>query len=67
MIIKGNLRAFYCGFFIILMISQAAFVGDNWPSFRGPSHDGISDAANLPVTWSETENIRWKTAIHDRG
>src|SRR5260370_263887 len=40
---------------------------DNWPQFRGPTGDGISDSKNVPTTWSETENIRWKTAIHDKG
>ena len=41
--------------------------GDNWPEFRGPNGNGVSDATNLPVTFGETENLRWKTAIHDKG
>jgi outer membrane protein assembly factor BamB len=40
---------------------------DNWPEFRGPSGDGHSSATGIPVRWSEAENIRWKTAIHDKG
>ena len=40
---------------------------DNWPQFRGPTGDGHAVAKNLPLTWSEKENIRWKTAIHDKG
>lgn len=40
---------------------------DNWPAFRGPSTDGHAEAPHLPVTWSETENIVWKTPIHGRG
>ena len=40
---------------------------DNWPQFRGPRGDGTSNAVGLPVTWSETEHVRWKTAIHGRG
>lgn len=40
---------------------------ENWPEFRGPHGDGHADAAALPLTWSETEHVRWKTAIHDRG
>lgn len=39
----------------------------NWPQFRGPAGTGHSQARNLPNKWSETENIVWKTAIHDRG
>jgi outer membrane protein assembly factor BamB len=41
--------------------------GENWPQFRGPAGDGHADARGLPVKWSETENVRWKTAIHDKG
>jgi outer membrane protein assembly factor BamB len=40
---------------------------DNWPQFRGPDGDGHSDAKGLPVTWSETQNVKWKTPIHDKG
>jgi len=40
---------------------------DNWPQFRGPDGTGHSDARDLPLNWSETENVVWKTAIHDRG
>jgi outer membrane protein assembly factor BamB len=35
----------------------------NWPSFRGPTDQGHSDAARLPVRWSERENVVWKTPI----
>ena len=35
-----------------------------WPQFRGPTGDGTAKpAANPPTTWSETENVRWKTEI----
>lgn len=39
----------------------------NWPQFRGPSGDGHAGDARIPLRWSETENIAWKTPIHDRG
>lgn len=38
----------------------------NWPQFRGPNADGVSQASGLPVTWSENERVKWKTAIHGR-
>lgn len=38
-----------------------------WWQFRGPDGNGHSRAAQLPLTWSETQNIVWKTPIHDRG
>jgi len=38
-----------------------------WNQFRGPNGDGKSPARNLPVEFSETKNVRWKTAIHGKG
>lgn len=45
---------------------SSVFGGDNWPQFRGPNGNGISDAPKLATKWSESENIRWKTAIHGK-
>lgn len=45
----------------------------DWPEFRGPSGDGRLTLGNdalandVPTSWSESQNVRWKTAIHDRG
>jgi outer membrane protein assembly factor BamB len=54
--------------FLALLACSAAFAaaGDSWPGFRGPTADGRSDAKNPPTTWSEKENIRWKTPIHGK-
>ncbi len=38
----------------------------NWPQFRGPSGLGLSESQGLPLQWSETENVMWKTPIHGR-
>ncbi len=39
----------------------------DWPEFRGPAGDGQAGAAGLPLTWSEQENVKWKTEIPFRG
>ena len=44
-------------------LTQAA----DWPQFRGPAADGGAVGGDLPLTWSEQENVRWKTRIHDFG
>jgi outer membrane protein assembly factor BamB len=36
---------------------------DNWPQWRGPLANGVAPRANPPVHWSETSNVRWKTAV----
>ena len=38
----------------------------DWPDFRGPGQNGLV-GAHLPETWSETENVTWKIALHDHG
>lgn len=54
-------------FWMAVTLAAAAGAGETWPEFRGPRGDGQADAPRLPVTWSETENVVWKTPIHDRG
>jgi outer membrane protein assembly factor BamB len=39
----------------------------DWPQFRGPGGPGQSDATNLPLTWSETENVVWKVPVAGLG
>ena len=41
--------------------------GGYWNQFRGPNGDGKSDAQNLPIQFTESQNVRWKTPIHDQG
>ncbi len=38
-----------------------------WPQWRGPLATGVAPAANPPVEWSETEQVRWKVAIPGHG
>jgi outer membrane protein assembly factor BamB len=38
-----------------------------WSTFRGPTGQGESTAKGLPVTWSDTENIAWKTPLPGPG
>ena len=40
---------------------------DSWTSWRGPLGTGAATDADPPVSWSETENIKWKTAIPGKG
>jgi outer membrane protein assembly factor BamB len=52
---------------VSLAFVAGGWAGENWPQFRGPNGDGLSDSTGLVTKWSETENIRWKTPIHDKG
>ena len=37
----------------------------DWPQFLGPDGNSIVEA-NTPLEWSETQNVKWKTAIHGK-
>lgn len=51
---------------LILLLSVPILVED-WPEFRGPTGQGLSDERGLPLTWSETKNVKWKIAIPGKG
>ena len=38
-----------------------------WGEFRGPAGDGDAKHANLPVDFSETKNITWKSPVEGKG
>ncbi len=38
-----------------------------WPQWRGPMQTGEAPASKPPVSWSETNNVRWKTRIPGSG
>ena len=40
---------------------------DEWPQFRGPGGQGHTEMTGLPLTWSESENVKWKTDIAGEG
>ena len=39
----------------------------NWPAWRGPEGTGIAHETKLPLRWSTNENVRWRTALPERG
>ena len=51
---------------LVLIVFSLVFV-DNWPQWRGPRGQGVSEEKNLPLEWSPTKNIKWKTPIAGRG
>ena len=54
--------------FISMILATLCITGlvraqENWPHWRGPHHNGISDAKGLPTKWGSGENIVWKTPL----
>lgn len=51
--------------FLVLAIAATSFAGEEWARFRGPTADAKSKA-KVPLTWSETNNVKWKTPIEGK-
>lgn len=54
-------------FALVLTLVHAPLHAEDWPQFRGPNGQGHSAETNLPLTWSDTTNIAWKTPVPGRG
>jgi outer membrane protein assembly factor BamB len=43
---------------------MAVAVAANWPQWRGPKSNGsTANARDLPVQWTQTENVLWRTKM----
>src|SRR5580704_9642997 len=63
-----------CFVLLLALLASAPLIARaDWPEFRGPWGDGHVSAPGdtnligLPLTWSESENVKWKTPIPNRG
>ncbi len=44
-----------------------ACVASDWPRFRGPNGAGIARDTDIPLSWTETQGVLWKTPISGVG
>jgi outer membrane protein assembly factor BamB len=47
----------------LMLGAPATGRSEDWPRFRGPTGQGHSSETGLPVSWSTTENILWKSPV----
>lgn len=47
----------------ILCLSTSSIAGDNWPQWRGPDANGVAGRNNIPLRWTQTQNIRWSAKL----
>lgn len=50
-----------------LLLLPTLAVAGNWPQWRGPNGDSVSDETNLPVKWSNDAGIVWKCPLPGPG
>ena len=51
------------GLLLLILSSYPLVHADNWPQWRGPNMNGVSNEKNLPLRWTTEENIVWKLAL----
>jgi len=56
-----------CVLILAAISLSASAYGENWPGFRGPDGSGVSSDKNPPMKWSDSENLKWKTALPGPG
>ena len=52
---------------ITVLVTANGLLASDWTRFRGPNGMGITDDTKLPLTWSETKNLKWKTPLPGPG
>lgn len=40
---------------------------ENWHQWRGANNDGISNETDVPIQWSQTENVIWRLPLPGEG
>src|SRR5262245_20162224 len=61
-------RLLFSWFLVFVFAATAFTVADeDWPAFRGPGGQGHSSERDVPVEWSESKNVVWKSQIPGLG
>ncbi len=53
--------------FVVAMAWSGGARAEEWPRWRGPEGNAVSDQAPLPVRWSTQQNVRWSARISGEG
>src|SRR5512135_1098669 len=51
---------------LMLTLPQSLFSA-NWPQWRGPTADGVSEEKGFPLEWGLEQNILWISALPGLG
>jgi outer membrane protein assembly factor BamB len=67
---KGNpvkRATFLCGLLLAGSLVSSPARAENWPFWRGPEMNGISQEKKVPVSWTDTKNVAWKLPLPGKG
>jgi len=54
-------------FFIAIALTSQTAYSEDWVRFRGVNGAGVSSDTKVPINWSDTKNLVWKTAMPGAG
>src|SRR5581483_3112011 len=63
---RGTMMRWSKACLVLGILASTAGAGD-WPAWRGPTGQGVSEEKDLPLKWSATENVRWKVPLSAPG
>src|SRR5262245_24976446 len=66
----GMIRFIHWGsraLFVTAALTACLARAEDWPEFRGPTGQGHSTETGLPLEWSESRNVMWKTPVPGLG
>jgi outer membrane protein assembly factor BamB len=52
---------------LCVLLLTLPLLAENWPCFRGPSRQGLSAERGLPVAWTASQGVAWKSDIPGEG
>src|SRR4051794_35264465 len=46
-----------------ILLASTTMAADQWPQFRGPSGQAVSQSSALPEEWAKDKNLAWTAAV----
>src|SRR4051812_48634006 len=64
---RGNRMVRRIALALLVVLVAVCVRAEDWPQFRGPSGQGHSTERGVPIEWTETRNVLWKTRVPGSG
>ncbi|MBI5757874.1 MAG: PQQ-binding-like beta-propeller repeat protein, partial [Planctomycetales bacterium] len=52
---------------VLFIAACSAVEAADWPGWRGPTGQGFCEEKNVPLKWSDKENVKWKISLEHQG
>src|SRR5687767_12525502 len=52
---------------LLLVCANSKLQAADWPGWRGPTGQGFCEEKDVPLEWSDKENVKWKIPLENPG